>query len=58
MSEIVTARAYPRIWGGVARLPNGRTEVVRNSMGLRIPPNAEVKLLKTQDGYEIIGYSR
>lgn len=58
MSEVIKARAHPRIFGGLAKLPNGRTEPVRNSMGLRIPPNASVRLLKTDDGYEIIGYDR
>lgn len=58
MSEIIKTRAHPRITGGVAKLPNGRTENVRNSLGLRIPPNASVRLLKTPTGYEIIGFDR
>jgi hypothetical protein len=58
VSEVIKARAMPRIYGAQAKLPNGRTESVRNSMGLRIPPNASVRLLKTDDGYEIIGYER
>lgn len=56
--KVMNGRAIPRIFGAIIQLEDGTTVTARNALNLRVPPNAEVGVVRIGSRHVIVARPR